>query len=196
MPANKQSLVAEYQAIIAGLQKNNPNLTILIASQTYTSAQLVQALQTLISSGNAVLTARTAAHDAVVADAKVEAQYAPLIRELKQSIALMFRYAAATLADFGITPRKPRKPLSTEALAARAAKAKATRLARGTTSKKQKATVTGNVTGVNIIPVTGSALSTAPSTPPSTTAPAPASPTASSSANGAAATAVATAPHA
>jgi hypothetical protein len=190
MPANKQSLVAEYQAIIAGLQKHNPNLTILIASQTYTSAQLVQALQTLISSGNAVLTARTAAHDAVVADAKVEAQYAPLIRELKQSIALMYSNAATTLADFGITPRKPRKPLSTEALAARAAKAKATRVARGTTSKKQKATVTGNVTGVNIVPVTGSASSAAPPAP----ATAPASPTVTPSPSGAAASAAA--PHA
>lgn len=46
-----------------------------------------------------------------------------------------------TLAALAIVPRKTPKPLSVEALAARTAKADATRKARGTTSKKQKAAI-------------------------------------------------------
>jgi hypothetical protein len=45
------------------------------------------------------------------------------------------------------------KPLSAEARAAATAKARATRKARGTTGKKQKSTITGDVTGVTITPV-------------------------------------------
>ncbi len=51
------------------------------------------------------------------------------------------------------SPESP-KPLSAEARAAATAKARATRKARGTTGKKQKSSITGDVTGVTITPVT------------------------------------------
>jgi hypothetical protein len=47
------------------------------------------------------------------------------------------------VSAFEITPRKPYVPLSAAERAAATAKAKATRIARGTTSKKQKAAVSG-----------------------------------------------------
>jgi hypothetical protein len=82
----------------------------------------------------------------LVANDALETQNAPLVAMLKQQIEAMYSNAETTLAQFGLTPKKPRKPLTTEELAAKAA---ATWLARGTTSKKQKAT-----DGVNIVPVT------------------------------------------
>ena len=64
--------------------------------------------------------------------------------------------------------------MTTQQLAARAAKAKATRLARGTTSKKQKLAVKGNVTGVIVTPVTVPTAATPVSpAPPASATPAP-----------------------
>ena len=61
-------------------------------------------------------------------------------------------------------PPKARTPLTSAEKTAAAAKAKATRAARGTTSKKAKLKVTGNVTGVTVTPIT------APAAPPAATA--------------------------
>ncbi len=200
--------VASIQQLITGIQKNAPNLVLILASQSYTSPQIVALLQSLVTAANLVLSTKSTWHDAVVANDQLEKQQEPLVALLRSQIASMYSNAETTLAEFGLTPRKPRKPLTTEALAARAAKAAATRKARGTTSKKQKAAVTGNVTGVTITPVTSGA-STAPAPAASTAAPAapvpppvssvatsPATPvTSSGTSNGAAAGTVA-APHA
>jgi hypothetical protein len=81
----------------------------------------------------------------------------------------------AQLADFGLQPPKARKPLTNEQRAAAVAKLRATRAARGTTSKKQKLSVKGDVTGVQITPVrTAPAASTA-SIRPASSPPQPAS---------------------
>ena len=186
----------EYQALSNGLLKYCAASTFTIGGQSYTTPQVVTLIGQLQNATVTAATSKSAWKEARAAIVAAEAAEGKTVRGVRDVVALMFNNAPTVLTELAIQPRKMPKPLSAAARAAATAKADATRKARGTTSKKQKATVTGNVTGVNIIPVTGSALSTAPSTPPSTTAPAPASPTASSSANGAAATAVATAPHA
>jgi hypothetical protein len=171
----KQESVTECQQFIAGIQKHTSQFNITIASQPCTAKQLVTSLQALVTSGTSVLETKTAWHDAVQGDNQVVAQYGSLVGEIRQAVAMMFSKTPSALADFGMTPRKAAKPLSSEALAAKAAKARATRLARGTTSKKQKSTVSGNVTGVTITP---NVLPTA-STPAASIAPAPTAPVAS-----------------
>ncbi len=82
-----------------------------------------------------------------------------------------FTTATAQLGDFGLQAPKARQPLPTEKRAAATAKLRATRAARGTTSKKQKLAIKGDVTGVTVTPIT----TPAPSSPPVTPAgPAPA----------------------
>jgi hypothetical protein len=76
-------------------------------------------------------------------------------------------------------PKAP-TPLSPEKRLAAAAKAKATRIARGTVGKKQRSTIHGDVTGVLVTPITtsGPAPSPVASTPAPTAGPtAPAPPT-------------------
>jgi hypothetical protein len=73
------------------------------------------------------------------------------------------------------TPREPNDAMGQTQdtqLAARAAKAAATREARGTTSKKQKLAVKGNVTGVTVTPVTAPSAAPSPSAQPASPAPA------------------------
>jgi hypothetical protein len=75
----------------------------------------------------------------------------------------------ATLADFGLAPRKSNaKTVQTKATAV--AKNLATRKARGTMGKKQKASIKGHVTGIIVTPVTTPKVSDASSTPPATQA--------------------------
>jgi hypothetical protein len=167
-----QLTVAEYQALITGIPKYLPNGTFMVSGQTLTATQAVTFLQGLHDTSAATIAAKGALQQARDQDVVSEAQNGVVAREIRDTIALMFSNAAGTLAAFGLTPRKPPKPLSPEARVAANAKAKATRAARGTKGKVQKAAIVGNVTGVTITPVVAPTAQPAAvaSTPPSSAA--------------------------
>jgi hypothetical protein len=152
--ATQAQTLTQLQALISGLQKQLPNGSFTLVSTAYTTATLVQALQGVI----AALTAVTSAHAGIKAaltawDAEDKAM-GPVVLALKRTLQSMYVNAPDTLALFGLKPRKAPAPRTSEQLAAAAAKAKATRIARGTASKKAKSAIKGNVTGVNIVPTT------------------------------------------
>jgi hypothetical protein len=64
---------------------------------------------------------------------------------LKKAVIAYFGAQSAQLADFGLTPAKAKTPKSSAEKAIIATKAKLTRLARGTTSKKQKEAINPGV---------------------------------------------------
>ena len=75
-----------------------------------------------------------------------------------QAVRTAFGGQADVLADFGLAPKKARAPLTVEQMAAAAAKRKATRAARGTTSKKaSKKGIKGAVTGIVVTPIVAGA---------------------------------------
>jgi hypothetical protein len=121
-----------------------------------------------------------------VAEQAAETQIGPIVKAYERLVLAAFASATQTLADFGLTPPRARTPLTAEQLAARAAKARATRIARGTTSKKQKLAVKGDVTGVTVTPVYAPAAAPQPAAPPLPVTPTPPAgqpvPTASSTA--------------
>ncbi len=78
---------------------------------------------------------------------------------MKQTLLVFYAGQVQTLTDFGLTARKT-PVVSPETMVAAAAKAKATRAARHTLGKKQKAKITGTV------------VTTAPAVPPPATPPA------------------------
>jgi len=162
--------LAQLQGLILGLQKQLPSAEFTLVSTVYTTPALVTALQGSIT----VLTALNAAHAALkVALAAWDAEDAkmgPVVLALRRTLQSMYADAPDTLLVFGLEPRKVPAPRTTAQKAATAAKAKATRIARGTTSKKQKLTVSGNVTGVTITPIT--APTAAPTVEPVTAQPA------------------------
>ncbi len=175
----KADALAHVQALIAGTTKHFPTGSFTIGSTTYTSASLVQALEGLVSAMLARNAAETGAKDALTTEQAAQTQMGPIIRAYERLVLAAFANATQTLADFGIAPPKARTPLTAQQLAARAAKAKATRVARGTTSKKKKLAVKGDVTGVIVTPVTAPTAATpAAPVPPVTPAPAPAQPVA------------------
>ena len=162
MPLPNSTVISSYESMIAGIQKNCANATFILRGQTYTASEAIALVQTLL---DAAMKERTAKGDwqyAMAAAAAVEAASGAEAKELRQLLAVSFSNMHNALADFGMVPKKVRAPLSTDARLAATAKLQATRKARGTTSKKQKLQIFGNVTGVTIAPVTTPASSGAP----------------------------------
>ncbi len=154
---NRAATLARVQALIAGTQRHFPSGSFTLGNVMYTTATLVQSLQRLASAIAAVDGAHVGVKDAVAALAGIETNVAPLVRDYTRFVQAAYASAPQQLADFGMQPPKARTQLTSEKLAARTAKLRATRAARGTTSKKQKLAVKGDVTGVVVTPVTRSA---------------------------------------
>ncbi len=132
---------AEYQALLVGLPKYCPNTVFTIGGQSLTTPQVVALITTILNVSSAVAPAKAAAKAAVAAIETTDASDGQTVKGVREVVAWMFNNVPTTLAAFAIEPRKSPKPLSVEARAAATAKADATRKARGTTSKKQKAAI-------------------------------------------------------
>jgi hypothetical protein len=180
------ALLARVQALIAGTQKHFPNGQFTLGNTAYTTASLVEVLTGLAGAYAAASAARLNAQDASAALSTAEASVDPVIRAYVTFLRATFSNATAQLGDFGLQAPKALTPLSPEKRLAATAKARATRIARGTMGKKQKLAVKGNVTGVLVTPITSSGPAPSPPTTapaPAPAAPAPASPTVSTSAS-------------
>jgi len=161
--------------LIAGIGKHLATVTqVMFASGTFTPAQVVAQLQTLVTLRQGVSDARAALQAKLAA----EASQAPTLREFMLAfvafVKVTFSKSPDVLVDFGLAPKKAATPLTAEEMVAKVAKGKATRQARGTTSKKQKQEIHGDVTGVTVTPVTASAPVAATVSPAPSAAPAPA----------------------
>ena len=148
------STLAQLQALISGLQKQLPSGSFTLVSTVYTTATLVTALQGTVATLTAVTTAHAALKVALAAWATEAAKMGPVILALRRILQSMYADAPDTLAVYGLEARKVPAPRTTAEKAATAAKAAATRIARGTASKKAKSVITGKVTGVTITPIT------------------------------------------
>jgi hypothetical protein len=146
--------LAQLQGLILGLQKQLPSGQYTLVSTVYTTPALVTALQGTVATLTALAAAHAALKVALAAWDAEEAKMGPVVLALRRTLQSMYVNAPDTLLGFGVEPRKVPAPRTAAEKAASAAKAKATREARGTTSKKQKLTVSGNVTGVTITPIT------------------------------------------
>ena len=127
---------------------------------SYTPAQVTGQLQNLATLRDDV----TAAQATTKAKLAVETAQAPtLVAFMHAFIAWVkatYSKQPDVLLDFGLKPNKQPTPQTVEQKAAARAKRQATRQARGTTSKKKKQAIKGNVTGVTVTPIT------APGNPP------------------------------
>jgi hypothetical protein len=170
---NKAEALAQVQAIIAGTLKHFPNGSFTLGNTAYTTATLVEALRVLENALVALNAAHVSVKDAVSTLSSVEAKAAPLLRDYRRFVLSTFSTATQQLADFGLQAPKARKPLDSAKRAAATAKLRATRSARGTTSKKRKLAVKGDVTGVVVTPITHPAA-TPPAAPQAAPSPTPA----------------------
>ncbi len=169
----KNETAALVTKLIAGTKKRFPNggQQLTFGGATQTVDQVTTQLNGFVTNRAAVVAAQTDAK------AKVDAENAQMvslmlfIRAFVKFIRSTFGNAADVLADFGLEPTKAPTPPTAEAKAAAVAKREATRAARGTTSKKAKKGIKGNVTATLV--VTPAAPAPQPSAPAAAPTPAP-----------------------
>jgi hypothetical protein len=141
--------------LIAGAQKHLASAQQLtFAGGVYTPSQVEAQLQALATLRTDVATAQATAKAKVATE---RAQLPALRAFLLAFVGLVkaqFGTQPDVLADFGIKPKKARKPATPEQKAAAKAKREATRAARGIIGARKRAAVKGDVTGVTITPVT------------------------------------------
>ena len=147
---SKQSKNDEAVAVgkmLTGTQKQHPNGSqqLTLGSETVTVNDVTSAMQTLVTNRANTEAAQNAATEAVA----TENQAAPRLRALIGGFTKYVRATVGTstegLAIYGLTPPKVPAPRTATEKAVAAAKAQATRQARGITSAKKKQSIKGNV---------------------------------------------------
>ena len=155
-PNNRLEETAADQHLIDGLNKVASTIpSFVVGGAPVATKDIVTTLQARLATAKAAESARVAWQTAVQADRDERAKTKTLVSVIKQTLLQYFAGQADTLATFGLTPRKPRA-VKPETKVVAAAKAKATRAARHTMGKKQKAEIKGALdSSVVTIPVPG-----------------------------------------
>ncbi len=172
----KTEAATEVTQVIAGAKKRIPNVNqaLPVGTSTMTVAVVLGQLQSIIDNRAAVVAAQATAKAKVAAERAALPALTVIFHAFVAFIRFTFGSDPEALADFGLAPHKVPAPMTAEQKAVAAAKRKATREARGTTSAKQKKSVKGNVTATLVVtPVT-----TAPTPAPAQAPAAPAAPAA------------------
>jgi hypothetical protein len=143
--ATKVTLEQRIRGLIAGTQKHSPNGSLTFGGTTFTAQVLVQDLQSLADALAATDVARAAWKDALKNAVDTRAKVLPTMESYRSWVVATYGNAPSTLADYGMSPRKVRTPLTAEQKATAALKRTATRQARMTLGKNQKKAIKGTV---------------------------------------------------
>ena len=151
----KSTQAALAAQLAVGAQKHfTAGSSLTVGGILLTLAQIESQLTGFASLRNDVDVARAALQAKLAVETAQTAAMNAFISALVRIVRGMFGNQPDVLADFGLQPTKAPTPLTVEQKVAAAAKRAATRAARGTTGSKKKLSITGNVTGVVVTPVT------------------------------------------
>jgi hypothetical protein len=145
---NKVTLAKRALDLVAGTLKHTPNGSFTIGSESFTAANLVQLLQGLADAIAKVDGAKAAWQDALTSLDDEHTKVVLVLRGYQSLLLATYGNAPATLADYGLTPRKGPTPPSADVKAAAVAKRVATRKARHTMGKKQKLPLRRGTSGI------------------------------------------------
>jgi hypothetical protein len=157
----KTILAEQIRDLIAGTQKHPANGSFTFAGGTYTGPTLIQLFQSMADALVTADSAKAAWEDALKNASDVRGKVGPVIKAYRTWLVATYGNAPALLADYGLSPRKVAKPLSTDEQAQAIAKREATRAARHTMGTQQRKKVKGVVP--TTAPVTSAPVPTAPS---------------------------------
>ena|SRR5579871_6712762 len=146
-------------AVAAAKTDLKAGTSVAVLGTTYAVPDLIAKLESYQSAYAGVRDTRSALHELIVQRDQLEPEVVAFLGSLKAAVVNLFGTDSPELEKFGFKPKKKRAPLTSEQAFARAAKAKATRVKRGTLGRKQKAAL--KFTGTPIVTVS------LPSEPPS-----------------------------
>jgi hypothetical protein len=144
---SKTNQASRVKQLITGANKLFPNASdkLTVGGAAYTVSALTALLQSLVDLRQAV----DASKAATKAKIETERAQAPSLRGVASAfeayVRAMFGNSPDTLAEFGLSPRKARAPLTAEQKTVAAKKRSATRAARHTVGSKARKAVKGSV---------------------------------------------------
>jgi len=144
----------QLQALVTNLTTRAPKTSFIVAGTTYSASKVVALAKSVLTARNAASAAKGKWVDALKLKAPVEDEAIPIVTQVRGQLVSMLSNDTGALTDLAISPRKKAPALTPEQKLVAAAKGRATREARGTLSKKAKAKVRGNVTGITVTTVT------------------------------------------
>ena len=140
--SSQTALVARVLRAVAGIQKYLASMpSLVMASVTYTPAQLASLFQAYVTAVTALQLLHVQLHTAVKGERAQAAQMVGLLTQLETFVVNLYGATADQVTEFGFTPRK-KAVLTAAEKAASNAKASATRKAR----KNALASVTASST--------------------------------------------------
>jgi len=150
---SKKTLAIHMTKMMTGTQKRFPNGSQVLSfgNVSHTVDEVTGAMQTLVTNRATVETAQNAATVALDVENTALPSLLGLIAAFTKLVRATYGTSADALADFDLTPPRVPAPRTAEEKAIAVAKAEATRIARGTTSAKQKKTVKGNITAKLVV---------------------------------------------
>ncbi len=147
-PMTKTTRQSRLRKILFGLGKRFPNLTtVMLGGVSYPMADLKSLIQGDLDVMTATAQAKADYRAQVQVERNTHAKVNPVLRLLRNFVIAYFgdtQDASAALDDFGYSPRRSSKK-TLEVKVEAVGKSKATRVARHTLGKKQKAKVKGVV---------------------------------------------------
>jgi hypothetical protein len=168
----KVLLQTSYVALITGLQGlYQPSDVLLLSTGSETCGDVIADLQGFVQAAEDTKASYQAWRGDVQTERKVLANVSPKRGAVRTLMESRFGKGSTQLMQLGFAPRKPGTK-TIEAKAEGLVKSEATREARGTKGKKQKLEVTGNVTGVELTPITSTQNVATPAPAPAAAAPA------------------------
>jgi hypothetical protein len=148
----KQTKLTRDRDMIAGLCIHFANSEKLrLDGERYTAEELRAILEKRIAASEAVVVAKAALANAITRERESTSKTERLVSALRQALHLMFGKDIPALNDFGITPHKERRLLSTEEKLEVVAKILSTRAARHTMGKRQKMRIIGDASPVVVV---------------------------------------------
>jgi hypothetical protein len=168
--ANKPSLVTAETTIVGHLASVLGKISLPINGETMTTAQLVALYQSHLDAISKIDSLRAQLTAAIKAEVEVRATAKGATICLRNYVAALYGDASTQYSSLGFAARKePQKTAESKALAVK--KLLATRAARHTMGKVQKAKITGNVPEAPAAPVSAPVTVTSvPSSAPAVTA--------------------------
>jgi hypothetical protein len=169
---SKQDRLHSDKLLVDGYRKHLSGAgALVVGGASHAPADIDADLQARVDARNAVTLARAALSGVVTADEATQQRTALIAEAVRQTALIRFAGQPDVLAEFGLKPKKVRRPLTAEQALDAVNKRRQTRKARKTLGKRQKAQVHGDPA-----PAAPAGTAPAPTPAPAPTA-APAAPT-------------------
>ena len=140
-------MAEQLKGLITGLTDSPPQevTSLLVNGKKYKMPELLAALTAFADKYEATDEAFATFRTALAARAEIEEDAVHLVQGVRTVLKGMYGKKSVVLETYGITPDKEPVPLTPQQEVVKVAKAKATRIARHTMGKKQKAKIKGEL---------------------------------------------------